>query len=54
MILCALTLTILTLLWAALGFQGLGKRTGAVVQTGFVAILFVSASAYGVAQAMVP
>jgi len=54
MIICALVLTVLTLLWAALGFHGLGKRTSGFVQMVLVATVFVSASVYSVAQAMAP
>lgn len=54
MIIFTLVLTVSTLLWAALGFQGLGKRTGGVVQRTFVAMIFVTASVYSVAQVMSP
>lgn len=54
MIIFALMLTVSTLLWAALGFSGLGKRTGRVVRLAFAATIFVTAGVYSVAQATAP
>lgn len=51
MIIYALLLIVPMLLWAAMGFQGLGKRTSNVVRIAFISLMFVGASAYTLAQA---
>jgi len=54
MMIYVLALAVPTLLWAALGFEGFGKRIRLLAQMAFVGLILVAGSAYSIAQAMAP
>lgn len=51
MIICAVLLAVSSLLWAALGFSGLGTRFAATAQVVFPVLLLLAGSAFLLAEA---
>lgn len=51
MIIYGFLLIVPTLLWAAMGFPGLGKRSIKAAQIIFMSVVLIAGSAYSIAQA---
>ncbi|MES2491179.1 MAG: hypothetical protein V4607_15435 [Pseudomonadota bacterium] len=54
MMIYVFVLVVPTLLWAALGFEGFGKRIRVIAQMAFVSLILLAGSAYSIAQATAP